>query len=141
MKSKNKNEKKKRKIFFFDNKWKKNSDIFRIFQTTIDKSNEKYRFFKKNDLNILKAWTRINHELKIYTAYKRKNKKIRFVNLKMSNDFFFEKSVNWKKKLWKMKKHDIHTIQSINIKNIWFLDFLKWSKARVWRWNVYDKFA
>ena len=133
--------KKKRKKNFFNDEWKKNSNIFRIFQTTIDESNEKYRFFKKNNLNVLKTWTRINHELKIYTTYKRKNKKIRFVNLKMSNDFFFEKSVNWKKKLWKMKKRDIHTIQSINIKNIWFFNFSKWSETRVWRRNVYDKFA
>ena len=123
--------KKKRKKFFFDDEWKKNSDILRVFQTIIDESNEKYRFFKKNDLNALKAWARINHELKIYATYKRKNKKIRFVNLKMSNDFFFKKSVNWKKKLWKIKKRDIHTIQSINIKNIWFFDFLKWSETRV----------
>ena len=39
--------KKKTKNFFFDDEWQKNLDIFRIFQTTIDELNEKYRFFKK----------------------------------------------------------------------------------------------
>ena len=40
-----------------------------------------------------------------------------------------------------MKKYNIHTIQSITIKNIWFFDFLKWSETRVWHKNAYDKFA
>ena len=94
---------------------KKIQTFFKYFKQQSINWKKKYHFLKKNDLNILKIWIQINYELKIYTIYKRKNKKIQFINLKMSNDFFFRKKCQMKKKLWKMKKHVICTIQSINI--------------------------
>ena len=59
---------------------------------------------KKNDSVIVRFWLQICETLFFYTAYKRKNQKIRSVNFDESNDFMSDESDNWKKKILKNEK-------------------------------------
>ena len=63
-----------------------------------------FRMSKKNDSIIVRFWLQVCKTLSFYTAYKRKNQKIRSVNFDESNDFMSDESDNWKKKILKNEK-------------------------------------
>ena len=71
----------------FEEKRKESKSLIKIFKLTLnDEEKEKFRFSRKNDfITLIKAQQKLNI-VKIKTLYKRKNQKIRFVNLLKSDE-------------------------------------------------------
>ena len=73
---------------------RKTGNFLRVFQTSIVDVKKDFRMFRKDDMAIIQTWTRACEIMYVKTAYKRKNQKVKPVNLKKSNDFKPKKNVN-----------------------------------------------
>ena len=71
----------------FEEKKEELESLIKIFKSTMnEKKEEKFRFSRKNDLvTLIKAQKKLSI-VKIKILYKRKNQKIRFVNLSKSDE-------------------------------------------------------
>ncbi len=78
---------------------------------------EKIRLFKKNDFVTFVQILQIFFKVKMYTIYKRRNQKIRFNDICVSNDFKLNNDVSWKKNIIKKKKYFKNVIDQ-------FIEFL-----------------
>ncbi len=78
----------------------------RIFNFSIDMMrDEEIRFFKKNDFVTFVQALRASFKVKVYTIYKRKNQKIKFSDICVSDDFKSNDDASWKKNIIKKKKY------------------------------------
>ena len=64
--------------------------LIRIFRLTMEKKKEKFRFSRKNDFIMLTRAQKKLSIVRVRILYKRKNQKIRFVNLSKSDESKFE---------------------------------------------------
>jgi beta-N-acetylglucosaminidase len=64
-----------------------------------------FRFFKKNDLMTFVQFLRSTNSTKMFIAYKRKDQKMKFSDICVSNDFKSDDDVTWKKNIIKKKKY------------------------------------
>ena len=101
-KEKNKTKKMTRLNFMktvdFEEKKKKFENLIKIFKSTMNaKKEERFRFSRKNDfITLIKAQKKLSI-VKIKVFYKRKDQKIRFVNLSKFDESKFENEFDWKK--------------------------------------------
>ena len=74
------------KIVDFEKEKKESKNLIKIFKSTMnEREKEKFRFSRKNDfITLIRAQKELSI-MKIKTLYKRKNQKIRFVNLSKSD--------------------------------------------------------
>ncbi len=82
------------------------NDELRMFQSIakfIQKS--EFKLFKKNDLMIIVQFLRSINSTKMFIVYKRKNQKMKFSDIYVSNDFKFDDDITWKKNVIKKKKY------------------------------------
>ncbi len=78
----------------------------RIFSFSIDMMrDEKVRLFKRNDFVTFVQTLRTSFKVKMYTIYKRKNQKIKFSDICVSDDFKSDDDASWKKNIIKKKKY------------------------------------
>jgi hypothetical protein len=78
----------------------------RMFQSTmkfVQKS--EFRFFKKNDLMTFVQFLRSTNSTKMFIAYKRKDQKMKFSDICVSDDFKSDDDVTWKENIIKKKKY------------------------------------
>ena len=98
----------------YEKRKEESKDLIKIFKSTLSqKKEEEFRPSRKNDFVTL---TRAQKELsivKIRTLYKRKNQKIRFVNLSKSDESKLENEFDWKKVVLKSEVSK-RTYDSIN---------------------------
>ncbi len=66
---------------------------------------EKVKLFKKNNFVTFVQALRILFKVKMYTIYKRKNQKIKFSDICVSDDFKSNDDASWKKNIIKKKKY------------------------------------
>jgi hypothetical protein len=71
-------------------------------------------------------------KIKMYTIYKRKNQKIKFNDICVSNDFKSNDDISWKKNI--IKKTDTWRISSINLLSFLFRNSLNWQKNAIKIW-------
>ncbi len=64
-----------------------------------------FKLFKKNDLMIFVQFLRLTNSTKVFIAYKRKNQKMKFNDICVSDDFKLDDNVTWKKNIIKKKKY------------------------------------
>ncbi len=84
----------------------KSAKHVKIFSSSIEMMrDEKIRFFKKNDFVTFVQALRIFFKIKVYTIYKRKNQKIKFSDICVSDDFKSNDDASWKKNIIKKKKY------------------------------------
>ena len=82
----------------FEEKKKRSKNLIKIFKLTLsEEEKKKFRFSRKNNLiTLIRAQQKLNI-VKIKILYKRKNQKIRFVNLSKFDESKFESEFDWKK--------------------------------------------
>jgi hypothetical protein len=80
------------------------NDELRMFQSTIRfvQKNE-FRLFRKNNLMTFVQFLRSTNSIKVFIAYKRKNRKMKFSDIYVLNDFKFDDDFTWKKNIIKKK--------------------------------------
>ena len=82
----------------FEEEKEKSESLIRIFKSTMnEKEEERFRFSRKNDLVTLTRAQKKLNIVKIKILYKRKNQKIRSVNLSKSDESKSEDEFDWKK--------------------------------------------
>jgi beta-N-acetylglucosaminidase len=64
-----------------------------------------FRFFRKNDLMTFVQFLSSTNSTKMFIAYKRKDQKMKFNDICVSNDFKSDDDVTWKKNIIKKKKY------------------------------------
>jgi hypothetical protein len=114
------------------------NDELRMFQSIVKliQKNE-FKSFKKNDLMTFVQFLRSINSAKVFIVYKRKNQKMKFSDICVSNDFKFDDDVTWKK--ISSKKRSTSKISRINLLNFSCLSSLNWRKKRVWNLNEFKE--
>ncbi len=64
-----------------------------------------FRLFQKNDLMTFVQFLRSINSTKVFIVYERKNQKMKFNDICVSNDFKLDDDVTWKKNVIKKKKY------------------------------------
>jgi hypothetical protein len=84
----------------------KSAKRVKIFNLSIEiVRDEEIKLFKRNDFVTFVQILRIFFWIKMYTIYKRKNQKVKFNDICVSNDFKSDDDASWKKNIIKKKKY------------------------------------